>query len=904
MGKITTGVGLISGIDTGTIIDQLMALEQQPVTLLQSRIDSSNQEKVAFTDLMTRLSSMKLSAQQLEKPQTFQAATTASSNEGVLTATASNGAAVGSYQFQVARLVTTQQSITGGFADTKSKIGAGTITIEMGGGELNTPTNLAQLNGGNGVAAGQFRITDRSGASTVIDTTGALTLDDVVAKINNSLNINVHASYDKDGLVLTDRTGKSAGDLIVQDVGGGTTAADLGIVGDVAGNTLNGTAIATLGRNTVLDSLNDGRGVGTATSGADFTITAGDGSTFDINLYGKNTLGDVLDAINTATGGKVTAGIAPDGQRLQLTDAGGGTVSVAADNGSTAAQDLGIDFSASGVLTGRALVAGPNTTLLSSLKGGAGIPLGKITLQDRSGSTATVDLSGATTVQDVLDSINNAGIGLTASLNSAANGVQLQDASGGTGNIVVSDVNSTTAAALGIAGTFDNTTLAVNGGNLQRQWVSPNTLLSDYNGGKGVSLGQFSITNAQGTKATIDLGVGSPKRLKDVIAAINQKGIGVTASINANGDGLLITDTTGGPGALKIEDDGGTTAKDLNILSSDSTTTSVDGSFEKTITTDINDDLESVQKKINTLGFGATASIINDGSGLAPYRLSINAINSGRDGRINFDAGTTQLGTHTLVAAQDAAVFVGGGGTGAQPLLITSQSNQLANIIPGVTIDLQGVSDAPVTLSVTRDSSNVVDQLNTLTTTFNDMVDKISDLTSFDTDTDKGGLLLGDSTTQNIQSTIYSMLNTVVSGGRYRTLGDIGLSIGGDTDGSGAKLVFDQDKFNQAFATDPDAVQNLFSQAQSGVGYAMENSLKKLIDPVNGSITLENQTLDQRTQQFQDRIDQLNDQLAQKKTRLQTQFANMESVLAGLQSQQTALGSLSSLSSSSSSAKK
>jgi len=41
--------------------------------------------------------------------------------------------------------------------------------------------------------------------------------------------------------------------------------------------------------------------------------------------------------------------------------------------------------------------------------------------------------------------------------------------------------------------------------------------------------------------------------------------------------------------------------------------------------------------------------------------------------------------------------------------------------------------------------------------------------------------------------------------------------------------------------------------------------------------------------------------LADKRTRLQNQFANMETVLAGLQSQQQALGSLSTISTSSSS---
>ena len=42
MGTITSGIGLVSGINTGQIIDQLMALESRPKTLLQTRIDSNN----------------------------------------------------------------------------------------------------------------------------------------------------------------------------------------------------------------------------------------------------------------------------------------------------------------------------------------------------------------------------------------------------------------------------------------------------------------------------------------------------------------------------------------------------------------------------------------------------------------------------------------------------------------------------------------------------------------------------------------------------------------------------------------------------------------------------------------------------------------------------------------------
>jgi len=79
----------------------------------------------------------------------------------------------------------------------------------------------------------------------------------------------------------------------------------------------------------------------------------------------------------------------------------------------------------------------------------------------------------------------------------------------------------------------------------------------------------------------------------------------------------------------------------------------------------------------------------------------------------------------------------------------------------------------------------------------------------------------------------------------------------------------------------------------------MESSFTRLIDPVDGVITRESKTLDQKTQGFQDRIDSLDKLLEQKRTRLETQFSNLESVLAKLQSQQSALGSFQPVSTSS-----
>lgn len=888
MGQITSSIGLVSGINTGAIITELLALDQEPVTILQTEVSSSQAQQKAYSNLETQLSSLQSIGMALERPTTFLASTATSSDPTALTATTGPGAPSGSYQFQVAQLVSAQQSVSAGYTSASAPLQAGTLTFEMGGGNLDTQTNLADLNGGAGVSSGEFRITDRSGKTDVINTSGAVTLDDVVSKINTSLNVSVQASIQNNHLVLTDSS-SGTGTLQVQDMAGGSTAKSLGIAQTASSNVLTGTSINFLSANTAVSALNDGRGIRTASGTGDFVINTADGTAVTVNLGSVQTVGDVLKAINTAGNGKVTASLGAGATGITLADSttGGGTFSVANLSGSNAATDLGIAGTGSGgTINGNQVLSGINTVLVSSLNGGQGISLGNLSITNRSGQVSAVNLSGAKTVQDVLTAINNSGAGVTASLNDATNGIQIQDTSGGTGNLVIGNADSSqTAQGLGIAGTFGNGTAAVNGGDLHLQYVTQNTSLSNYNGGKGVGTGSFTVTNSAGIAATVNVSSGTFNTVGDVLSAINAKNIGVTASINSTGNGILLTDNSGGGGHLMVQGVSGTTASDLNIAGTAAANT-IDGAEEKSVQVTASDTLTTLQAKIQNLGFDVSASIINDGSAQAPYRLSLTAINSGLAGRITVDGGTTGLQFSTLVKAQNAAVFVGGTGS-AHPLLVTSNTNQLTNVIPGVTVSLLAASSNPVTLSITRDGSGVSTQLQTFTDTFNALVDQINTYTQYDTSTNSAGLLLGDPTTQAIQSQMYQVFSAVVSNaGELRTLGDVGMTLTDE-----AKIQFDANTFGSAFAANPDAVMNLFSQTSTGLGAVIDHSITSLVDPISGTIADENNTLKTKITDFNTQITQLDSIIADKKTMLETQFANMEATLATLQSQQSALSS-------------
>jgi len=180
----------------------------------------------------------------------------------------------------------------------------------------------------------------------VIDLSSATTLQDVKDLIEAAPNINVEVQINSNGngITIHDLNASPTQDLIVDEVDGGTTAHDLGIyTTGVAGDRVGDRIIP--GLNTILlKTLNGGNGVSSVT-GDDFQITQRDGNSFNVDISGAETLQEVINLINSATGNTaVTASYDREGNGILLTDSSGGTgnFSVTALNGSSAASDLGI----------------------------------------------------------------------------------------------------------------------------------------------------------------------------------------------------------------------------------------------------------------------------------------------------------------------------------------------------------------------------------------------------------------------------------------------------------------------------------------------------------------------------------------------------------------------------------
>lgn len=730
--------------------------------------------------------------------------------------------------------------------------------------DIRQDTPLALLNDGNGVPGGTIRITDRAGNSEEIDLSAAATVQDVLDAINNASGITVTASINGSRFVIQDNSvgdgETAANDLLIEDVNG-TTAEALGLAGSTISSTIDGQ-----------------------------------------DVYTVDSIGDVIRIINLDpdNGGQLTATLSSDGLSISLTDttSGSGTFAVTALNDSGAAEDLGLLGSAAGnTIDSRRLLAELNTVLLRSLNGGRGIDLSNLQITDRNGISQTVNVSNAVTLSDVIDAINDAPTSITASISSSGLGIELTDNSGGNGNLVVT---GTTAADLNL--TIDDAVDRVESGNLQRQYVSAATRLEDLN--NGIPRGRFRVTLSDGRSAEVDLTQGNEKTLQDVIEEINSRfSDGLEARINDTGDGLIIEDTAGGAGVLTITEEGGNVAKALGILGEAAEGENfIDGSLETRIKIDANDTLNDVVAKIRSSGADVNASIINDGSSGRPYRLSLTSTRSGREGELAIDTGTTELAFDTLARARDATVVFGSSDADI-PLVLTTSSNTLDDAIAGVRLDLIGVSDEPVTISIAKDVDGIVTEFRDFVTNFNSVISTLDDLTSFDPETEVRGILQADATARRIRQSLTDLTARTVSGfpTTLNRLGSVGISLG-----SGSNLELDEDKLREALANDPEGVKDLFTTEETdedgnttvtGLGGIIEAEIDRLTDSDTGVIPLREDSIQTSEDQLNDRIDQLELLLERRRERLLAQFTAMEAVIARLQSQQSALSALSTLSS-------
>ncbi|MEJ8811111.1 flagellar filament capping protein FliD [Variovorax ureilyticus] len=304
-----------------------------------------------------------------------------------------------------------------------------------------------------------------------------------------------------------------------------------------------------------------------------------------------------------------------------------------------------------------------------------------------------------------------------------------------------------------------------------------------------------------------------------------------------------------------------------------------------------NNTLTGIRDAINAANAGVTASIVNDGSG-TPYRLVLNSTTTGETSSmrisVNGDAalqslmGNDPAGTQNLkqtVAAQNAKLDVNG-------IAITSTTNTVKEAIQGTTLTL--VQTGTTGLSMKANTSTVTSAINDFVKAYNSLQSTAKSLTAYDTDTNTGGALVGDTTLRNIMNRVRQVLATPQSTGAndLKVLNEIGVAF--QKDGT---LLVDSTKLASALDTNLEGVSNLFASgtgSTSGFGKQLDSlitdftktggSLSVATDGVTATI----KDLDEQYNTMQARVDAT-------MARYRTQFTALDVLVSSMKSTQTYL---------------
>ncbi|MCR9218303.1 MAG: flagellar filament capping protein FliD, partial [bacterium] len=282
-------------------------------------------------------------------------------------------------------------------------IGAGTTSASFTGDRLLSGLNTVlsrNLNGGAGLTSTDLTITDRAGNS--LDLSAILTTADLSGSLNSLVNtinseltgagVGVQVSLNDagNGLSAVDSTGATAGNFSIA----GDLAAELGLTKDSAATSVQGSNLQMkwIGQATSMDRLNQGRGI----EAGEIRITDASGNSQLITIRDDfQNVNELLDFLNSRPGIEIEAAVNDQGDGIVIRDLSEGAGElIIEDVTGTAAKQLNID---------------------GTFSRAEGAPVTEAIVADGS-NELVVEFDENDTLQEVVNKINLAGVGVSASI--------------------------------------------------------------------------------------------------------------------------------------------------------------------------------------------------------------------------------------------------------------------------------------------------------------------------------------------------------------------------------------------------------------------------------------------------------------------------------------------------------
>lgn len=309
--------------------------------------------------------------------------------------------------------------------------------------------------------------------------------------------------------------------------------------------------------------------------------------------------------------------------------------------------------------------------------------------------------------------------------------------------------------------------------------------------------------------------------------------------------------------------------------------------------TSSNNTLEGVRDAINGADAGVTASLVKDGDS---YRLLLTtddtglsnslaiSVSSDGDGDNTDAAGLSQLAFDATTAnlsqtraAADAEFSING-------LALTAANNTVTNVLDGVTLKLNDVTESPATVTIAENRSAITSSIEGFIEAYNGYIGAANSLTNYDVTSGRSGALQGDFSARSIVSQVRAGFAAEVNGlgGSYNALSQIGITTNAD-----GTLSLDSAALTTALDTDPASVQALF------VGTDTVDGVAGRLDVVLGGILDSDGIIDSRTESLNERIAGITDQretLDRRMSILEARYRSEFNTLDGLLAQIASTG--------------
>ena len=317
-------------------------------------------------------------------------------------------------------------------------------------------------------------------------------------------------------------------------------------------------------------------------------------------------------------------------------------------------------------------------------------------------------------------------------------------------------------------------------------------------------------------------------------------------------------------------------ASETNAFSSNPITVSISVGSSNPTTTDIivtDASLQGTVSAINAANLGVTAEIVDTGDASDRYRIQLIG-ETGAENAFSLTSSDSTLSFSSVQSATDAQLNVNG-------IDFTRSSNVIDDVITGVTLSLNTVTNGAANLSINQDDSQSRANIVDFVTIYNEAQRQLKELSN----SSIGGELAGDSIFRSLTSSLRGLIlgTSSSASGNISNLSDMGISVSRT-----GELDVDDTKLDNALANNFADVVTMFSantdnQSASSTDVAgLAGDITKLIANATAADSyLESQqdTLADANSRRQEELSDLADRMERVEERYNRQFLAMQQII-------------------------